>query len=126
LGPLGDEKSNHRKKARNKPTNYAVAISDFVPMAKLVGECKSAMPSSIAKILERVIDLRESFAELVQQKSAVPAEPATAENHSHFVNVLKQVRQILGGANQSDASPGSSTPPSSRQLSESSTHGQLW
>ena len=99
----------------NKLSNYTVAISDLVPMAKLVGERKLALPSSIAKILERVIRLREAFAQLLQQQGIVKAEEATNIKHSYFVDILKQVRDILGGDNHKDASTDSSAPSSSSQ-----------
>ncbi|KXX79406.1 hypothetical protein MMYC01_201673 [Madurella mycetomatis] len=133
--PLGDgeNQSSRRKKKKKKKgnaanaggpmiasvgntlTNYTVAISDFVPMAKLVAKRKSALPSSIAKILERVIRLREAFAQLLQQQGVVKAEQVTAKKHSHFVDILKQVRDILGGANRNDASTDRGASSSSRQ-----------
>jgi hypothetical protein len=92
-----------------------VAISDFVPMAKLVAKRKLALPSSIDKVLERVIRLREAFAQLLQQQGVVTAEQVPAKKHSHFVDILRQVQDILGGANRTDASTGSTAPSSSRQ-----------
>ncbi|KAK3306350.1 uncharacterized protein B0T15DRAFT_509739 [Chaetomium strumarium] len=84
-------------------------------MAELVAKRKLALRSSIAKVLERVICLREAFAQLLQERGVVNAEEVTARKHSHFVDILKQVHNILGGAHRINASTGSIAPPSPRQ-----------
>lgn len=101
----------------NTPAKYAVAISDFVPMAKfLASKGKSTtLPSSIAKILGRVIRLREAFAQVLQQQDSIAAEETTAKNHSYFVDILKQVQHILGGAEAQAANASPTELPNSRE-----------
>ncbi|KAK1750895.1 hypothetical protein QBC47DRAFT_392834 [Echria macrotheca] len=103
-GRKKDDKTN--KDTASVPRNYTVPIEDFVPMATLLAtKGKSArLPASLASTLDRVIRLREAFSQLLYQRGAVESDETTARNHSYFVDILKQVREILGGGNQNDKS----------------------
>ncbi|KAK3331842.1 hypothetical protein B0T19DRAFT_397667 [Cercophora scortea] len=79
------------------PPFHAVPIRDFVPMAEFVAALENPsvkMPPSVAKILDRVIRLREAFADLlVQQQGKI--DEASVRSHSFFVDTLKRTRNVL-------------------------------
>jgi hypothetical protein len=113
-GGLATASEEHRPA---ETTEYMVALRNFVPMAEHVAKRGVALPPSIAMALERVIRLREAITEYLLQKGLVKAEDVSVRRHAHFVDVLKDVQDILGGAaNGADTSTASNAPaPSPRQ-----------
>ncbi|KAI1609089.1 hypothetical protein EDD37DRAFT_138490 [Exophiala viscosa] len=87
-----------------KKQTYTVAIKEFVPMARRVAVCVKPViknPRRFANVLERAISLRKRISAAVID-GQTPAIPRNADDqcsdlqHSYFINILEQVRDILG------------------------------
>ncbi|KAM0433407.1 hypothetical protein ACHAPT_004285 [Fusarium lateritium] len=109
--PSGSTPSNTGKKATGKgkgkksgksssskatACKNVVAIKDFVPMAQIIASQKPAITVSqfFFKTLSRVIEVRSSFAARLATHGVAPDEESD-QSHSHFVQVLQRVREIL-------------------------------
>ncbi|KIV82571.1 hypothetical protein PV11_04672 [Exophiala sideris] len=83
---------------------YTVAIKEFVPMARRVAACVKPVikvPKRFANVLERAISMRKQISAAVinGQDPTIPrnAEAQCSDSqHSYFVNILEQVRDVLG------------------------------
>lgn len=110
--PSGRLKGKERKKAKaaQVPTNelselsepskpkYTLAIKDFIPLAEHIAEASNAayirVPNSFSVALERVIWVRKSFAERLEDAGRRFNQYSDAR-HSFFVNILEKVRKTL-------------------------------
>ncbi|KAI4263097.1 MAG: hypothetical protein L6R42_001744, partial [Xanthoria sp. 1 TBL-2021] len=110
--PSGRLKGKERKKAKaaqvpsnelselsepSKPS-YTLAIKDFIPLAEHIAEASNAanirVPNSFSVALERVIWVRKSFAERLEDAGRRFDQDSDAR-HSFFVNILEKVRKTL-------------------------------
>ncbi|EEU36521.1 uncharacterized protein NECHADRAFT_81199 [Fusarium vanettenii 77-13-4] len=96
----GQEKKNAKRKGKQsaKETTFktVVAIKDFVPMAKIISSHKPSIKVSqfFLKTLDMVIEMRSGFGKHLAE-SGVALDKLSDRSHGHFVDVLRQVQEVL-------------------------------
>lgn len=90
-------KAPKAKKAPSTFKKYIIAIKDFVPLAEfIVGKTPPiSIPASFNTTIDRVIAARGGFANDLAGQEKHIKDDASDRRHGYFVDVLKQVRQLL-------------------------------
>ncbi|EFX01325.1 hypothetical protein CMQ_6267 [Grosmannia clavigera kw1407] len=77
---------------------YVLRTIDFVPLAQFIAAVTKPkpveMPLTMASTINRVIRVRKSFA-MILKKENIETDEESDLKHSHFVNVLQRVRDVL-------------------------------
>ncbi|KAL2683240.1 hypothetical protein Neosp_007708 [[Neocosmospora] mangrovei] len=91
-----DVKRKGKRPAKENTFKTIVAIKDFVPMAKIISSHKPSIKVSqfFLKTLEMVIEMRSGFGKQLAE-SGVALDQLSDRSHGHFVDVLRQVQEIL-------------------------------
>ncbi|KAF3935327.1 hypothetical protein ABW19_dt0207705 [Dactylella cylindrospora] len=74
---------------------YKISISDFIALAKYIASYSTpavTVPSAFFRVLDRAIEVRQAHGEAVQE---VAPDQESDDSHTHFINVLQRVRDIL-------------------------------
>ncbi|KAJ1329888.1 DUF6604 domain-containing protein [Microdochium nivale] len=76
------------------PSPIHLKIPEFVPLARFIAAKSAQVPNWLRPTLDRAIASRSGFGELLQQHGQV-LDLQKDYGHKHFVDVLRQVRNIL-------------------------------
>ncbi|CAH0044571.1 unnamed protein product [Clonostachys solani] len=97
-----------RAKAKADPgRSHRKARLDFVPLAECISASKIpslSIPQAFFTTLDRVISIRSRFSQDLKENNAAPDAKSDAK-HSHFVGILKKVREALEQFKPAAASP---------------------
>lgn len=88
--------TNEEASSSDKTRTYLVPLQDFVPLATFIASVKPQIrvPLFLAFTIDRVIEVRTTVA-LVMGSKEDGASDESVVNHLHFVEVLKQIRDIF-------------------------------
>lgn len=91
-----------------------ITVASLVPLCKLIAKHVSTTPPAILQLFRSVIDARttsyQSFQSLVEERPDPDVEKSNA-THLHFISVLAEAFDILGGTSLQDPAPPSSSYP---------------
>ncbi|KAG5973861.1 hypothetical protein E4U55_000232 [Claviceps digitariae] len=80
--------------ATPKQPPYIISIKDFVTLAEHIASKAVTVPREFGKTIQRVIAARSGFGGSLQDHGQVVPDQSAAR-HTHFVQVLEKVRQVL-------------------------------
>lgn len=80
-------------------TTGQLRISDFVPVSKLISQNTAMVPPNVYQLFRSVIRARAAHHNMFSGTTAQDAATKTSNaSHAHFINVLQEAFECLGGA----------------------------